>query len=258
MTLLSAARIPTASDSEPVVTVNESGLFALVAFLILLVPIFFLLVVVINVAATVISTILFELVGHILLRAYGHKGSNIRLKSSVKVGAVGGAIVAIPFNMLYATLEGLLAPPVAVQNAEEEGAAEPLLQAQVETQEGGTFKRMSTIHGTTQLLNKSLQGTKRNPFNARMYASQRAVESPSTVRVFLALMIDFLSGPILGALAGSVGSAVLRKTGHITLEVATAAEAGALGGLVLGAIASFVLTALVGCALSAYWMSRRA
>jgi hypothetical protein len=209
---------------------------------------------------TVVSTILFELVGHILLRAYGHKGSDVRLKSSVKVGAVGGAIVAIPFNILYASLEGLLAPPAANQITEEEGATEPLLPAQTQNgqiQEGGTPNRMGTIYGTTQMLNKSLQGTARNPFSPRMYANQRAVESPSKIRVFLALVIDFLSGPTLGALAGTVGSAILRETGHVTLEVGAAAEAGALGGLVLGAVASFFLTALVGCALSAYWMSRQ-
>jgi hypothetical protein len=249
-----------APDSQPQVTINESGLFALVAFLIILVPIFLLLIVAINIGVTVVSTILFELVGHILLRAYGHKGSDVRLKSSVKVGAVGGAIVAIPFNILYATLEGLLKPPAIIQNAEEEGATEPLLQGQTQNgqvQEGETPNRMSTIYGTTQMLNKSLQGTARNPFSSRIYANQRAVESPSKIRVFLALVIDFLSGPTLGALAGSVGSAILRDTGHVTLEVGTAAEAGALGGLVLGAVASFFLTTLVGCALSAYWMSRR-
>lgn len=248
-------------DSQPQVTINESGLFALVAFLIILVPIFLLLIVAINIGVTVVSTILFELVGHILLRAYGHKGSDVRLKSSVKVGAVGGALVAIPFNILYASLEGLLKPPAIIQNAEEEGATEPLLQGQ--TQEGqvqedsGTPNRMGTIYGTTQMLNKSLQGTARNPFSPRMYANQRAVESPSKIRVFLALVIDFLSGPTLGALAGTVGSSILRESGHATLEVETAAVAGALGGLVLGAVASFFLAALVGCALSAYWASRR-
>jgi hypothetical protein len=250
----------TAPDSQPQVTVNESGLFALIAFLIILVPLFLLLIVAINIGVTVVSTILFELVGHILLRAYGHKGSDVRLKSSVKVGAVGGAIVAIPFNILYATLEGLITPPPIIQNSEEQGATEPLLQAQTQNeqiQEGGPPNRRSTIYGTTQMLNKSLAGTARNPFSPRMYVNQRAVESPSKIRVFLALVIDFLSGPTLGALAGSIGSAVLRENGHVTLEVATAAEAGALGGLALGAVAAFVLTTLIGCALSAYWASRR-
>ena len=250
------------ADSQPVATVNETGLFALAAFLLLVVPIVLFLLIAFNLAVTIFSTVTFELVGHILLRAYGRKGSEIRLMSSVKVGAVGGAIVAIPFNILYTTLEGLLSPPARAQSVEEQGATEPLLQSQIQggestVQDGSASKSTSPIYNTTQLLSSSVQSTSRNPFHPRIFTTHRAVESPSKIRLWLALIVDFVSGPALGALAGAVGSAVLRNAGHKTLDVATAAEAGALGGFILGAIAAFIFSALLTCALTAYWVSRR-
>lgn len=252
------------NTTERVLTANESGLFALVVILaVIAIPIFFVLMIFINLAGTICATILFEVIGHCLMRAYGHHGANIRLLSSVKVGAVGGAIVAIPFNILYSTLEGLLSPPVVVQDLEDQGASEPLLQAQEQDEQQaqgtGTIKGINAIHGTTRVITDGLRGTRHNPFGQRLYSSQRVVgvEPPSQIRVAFALLVDFLSGPALGALAGAVGSWVLRKSGHHTLEVGSAAEAGAIGGLVLGGLTAFIFSALCTCALGAFWMSRR-
>lgn len=255
----------TTSSSDPEISVTsndfQAGIFALLVVVAIAVPFFLLLIVIINIGATILSTISFELVGHILLRAYGHKGSEIRLKSSVKVGAVGGAIVAIPFGIIYTTLEAWISPPLVVQDVEEQDAREPLLGAQATPTEEQPqeFQRVSKILGIAPKLNDTLRRATHNPFQARMYNNQRVigVESPSKIRLWLALLVDCLSGPALGAASGAVGSVVLRKAGHTTLDVASATEAGAIGGFVLGALLAFTLSALCTCAFGAAALSLR-
>ncbi|KAG8823604.1 hypothetical protein FRC17_009289 [Serendipita sp. 399] len=141
--------------SERMASVGQAGIFGLVLLTtVILVPLVILLIVIINLSGSIIASILFEVLGHVLLRAYSSQGGyDLRLKTSVKVGAVGGAIVAIPFNLVYAFIEALVAPTVVT---EEDAAAAPLLASETDR---------ASLGGTAQLLNNSLKGTRRNPKN---------------------------------------------------------------------------------------------
>ncbi|CCA71199.1 hypothetical protein PIIN_05135 [Serendipita indica DSM 11827] len=220
----------------------QSSLFVLVILLTaILVPLVLLFIIIVNLSGSIIASILFEVLGHAVLRALGVDGFNNRLKHSVKVGAVGGAIVAIPFNIFYAFLEYLIAPTVV--SVTDESEAEPLLPPE----------RQSSFGQVTKSFNESLKGTRRNPINQRLYLQQRETgEAPSRWRVFFALLGDFLSGPALGALSGAVGSFVLEKAGHEVMDVAHSVQAGALGGFILGPLAAALFSTMFAVAIAVF------
>ncbi|PVF96651.1 hypothetical protein CPB86DRAFT_496706 [Serendipita vermifera] len=246
-----------ADDSFPTdVTASDNPqLFALILILtVIAVPLILLVLVIINLSASIFACVVFEVLGHLLLRAYGAEGYKLRLLTSVKVGAVGGAIIAIPFNSLYALLERYVAPPVVTTSSEED-ATQPLLPTQDESE--SDQRQNSSVHGAVRMVGSKLTDTVRNPFNQRLYARQQVQVTPvSRFKVYLALLGDAFAGPTMGALAGAIGSAVIGSTGETVLSVGHAAAAGALGGLVLGALAALVISSILACVV-AIWASNR-
>lgn len=214
---------------------------------IIAIPLIFLFLIIINLSGSILAATIFEVLGHLLLRAYDKPDYNLRLLTSAKVGAVGGAIAAIPFNIFYSFLEGLVAPSVIVLSTED--GSQPLLRQQEND--------MSSMHRTSRMLNDRMRRTRRNPLSQNLYGNQQLrVESPSKAKVRAAILGDMLSGPILGALSGAVGSMVLGTTGHVVLGVSKGAAAGALGGFVLGPLSALFFTSIfvLGMAL---WLSLR-
>jgi hypothetical protein len=234
---------------------DNPGLFALILiFTVIAVPLILLLLVIINLAASIFACVIFEVLGHLLLRAYGAEGYNLRLMTSVKVGAVGGAIIAIPFNSLYALLERYVAPPMVTVSSEEDGT-QPLLPTQAEPE--SEQRQNNSVHAAVRMVGSKLTDTTRNPFNQRLYARQQVQAAPvSRFKVYLALLGDAFAGPAMGALSGAVGSAVLGSTDGGVLSVGHAAAAGALGGFVLGALAALVISSILACVI-AIWASHR-
>ncbi|KAG8840251.1 hypothetical protein FRB91_006375 [Serendipita sp. 411] len=235
--------------SDRMASAGQTGVFGLVLIAtVILVPLVILLIVIINLSGSILASIFFEVLGHLLLRAYSsQEGYDLRLMTSVQVGAVGGAIVAIPFNLIYAFIEALVAPK-AVASTEEDPATAPLLASE---------PNRTSLHETARVFNNSIKGSRRNPVNQNLYARQRlAVDPPSKFKIFIALLADFVSGPALGALSGAVGSAVLRKTGHHVMEVANATQAGALGGFILGPLAALIMTSFLALGIG-IWASTR-
>ena len=210
------------------------------------IPLILLFVVIINLSGSILAATIFEVLGHLLLRAYDKPDYNLRLLTSVKVGAVGGAIVSIPFNIFYSFLEGLVAPSVIVLSTED--GSQPLLRQEDET---------NSMRRTSRMLNDRMRRTRRNPLSQSLYGTQQLrVESPSKAKVWAAILGDVLSGPILGALSGTVGSMVLNKTGHVVLGVSKGAAAGALGGFVLGPLSALVFTSIFALGMG-IWLSLR-
>lgn len=206
----------------------------------------------INLSWTILAATLFEWIGHAILRVLGLPGFNLSLVSSLKVGAVGGAIIAIPFNIGYALLQSYLSPQIkssqtlghtqgrSEQDEQERGESvpeseerRPLLSASNQSNRSDRGDgRHDSFQYQARAFNDSLKRTQigRNPFDQRLRTSQASIAPQSSRRTWIAVIGDFGSGPLLVALAGAVGSFVLGKTGHEVLSVLHATEAGALGG----------------------------
>lgn len=224
-------------------TEDQSRLLAVFFILsVIAVPVILLAIVLVNLSGTILAAILFEFLGHAFLRACGRPGFEIRLQSSLKVGAVGGAILSIPFNITYALLESYVSPQIALfqaQGRSEQDERRPLLSPEGAGRTN-SFKR--TFQGSVRTFNDSLKRTRRNPFDQRLRSNRVDVVPQSKWRTWLALAGDLVSGPLLGGLAGAVGSFVLGRTGHEVMSILNATEAGLLGGAILGALSALIFT----------------
>jgi hypothetical protein len=171
---------------------------------------------------------IYQVSGHILLKIYGAHGYDYSLWNSVYLGAVGGAIIAVPWSLLTTLVEKCVEPPRPASTSEEDGT-QPLLSSEQGTGHNGTTNNSST---------------ERNRFSF----------GSSIFKFSFAVIALMLFAPAFGAASGAVGSSVLTRFGKPAISVRAAAGVGTLGGLVpfifMGFFLLFALVISVGVVAS--------
>ncbi|PVG04907.1 hypothetical protein CPB86DRAFT_868768 [Serendipita vermifera] len=151
---------------------------------------------------------IYQVTGHLVLRLYGAKGFEFSLWDSLKLGALGGAIIALPWSGITALVEKCFESPTPNNTSEEEGTRPLLSSDPAPGYDGAT-----------------------NDTAASSAGQNRPTASAFLLRFSFALILIMMFSPAFGATSGAVGSWVLRRAGKPALDTWTAAATGALGGL---------------------------
>jgi hypothetical protein len=204
-------------------------------------PLYLIYHIIISLVQYTCAGLLFQVSGEAILALCGFEGFELSDQSSNNaaiLGAVGGAIFAIPFAALFTlSLRHLVSSSVIPEH--EEDPRQPLLSPFAATE-----ATLSPLHEAGQSQPRTTEGSSsHNALLSLPYSNQQAESAAYKVIVQFGLVPATLAllSPFFGAVSGTFGGITLSYSKIPSIGIVNAAKAGAVGGLVPLLLIAFLL-----------------
>ncbi|PVG04905.1 hypothetical protein CPB86DRAFT_21827 [Serendipita vermifera] len=199
-------------------------------------PLFLVYHIILSLVLYTLAGVLFQVLGDQVFALCGFEKFGDVL-SSVILGGVGGAILAVPFAAFFALFMRNF-DSATLTTASEEDPRVPLLSTPAGSQESP-----GTVQETRRPQPQIIEALPYEGLRSLPYSNQQAQSAAYTKVMGLGLMPPGLTlfSPVIGAFSGMIGSFVLSINQIPNVGFANAAKAGATGGLAPLLLIAFLL-----------------